>query len=88
MNDRGSRPCRSCGKEIIFIERPNRKSLPCDAVPEDPLDVTEGTIVTTTGRIITNADADKLDAMKIRGPVYRPHWASCTDPEKHRRGER
>lgn len=69
--------CRSCGVEIFFATLNTGKSMPMDAVP-----VENGNFVLDkhgTYRVVLTSESSPGE------PRYLSHFATCSNPEKHRR---
>lgn len=77
--------CRTCGAEIVWIRTPAGKTMPCDATPVCYKDKPggRGKIVTPNGTVLSCEYP--VDDDKASGVGYVPHWATCSDPERHRR---
>lgn len=73
--------CRACGKEIIFIETENGKKMPVDAE--------KTTIVRQNGKVETGPELKVIvneNGEMVAG--YVPHWSTCTEPDKFRKGDK
>ena len=79
--------CRSCGAEILWIETPGGKAMPCNPEPVYYW-VGEGKerVVTPNGEVI----ACKLtgDLSDATGIGYIPHWGTCKDAQRFRNNGR
>lgn len=77
--------CRGCGARIMFLRTPAEKWLPVnpELVSSDDLDDGDK-LVTEAGNIVT-VGGKKPDGYGIDG--YVPHWATCTDPNRFRKGK-
>lgn len=90
-------PCRSCGAAIGFIDLPSGKKMPVDPelvktfrastepgamVPMIPAALV---LVTERGALIRGIEVSPTyrDAEPVEG--YVSHFATCTDPQAHRR---
>lgn len=78
--------CKGCGAEIIWIKTPAGKSMPCNAEPmtywENP--GAAGKIVTPNGEVIRCEFTGDPD--KATGIGYIPHWYTCPQAGKFKRG--
>ena len=80
--------CRACGKPIIFIKTKIGRSTPCDAEPVYIRQDTKGDVfVLPYGGTVNGFEVgdayDDPDTNLI--PVYRSHFATCTNPDDFRR---
>lgn len=66
--------CKSCRAEILFVRTDAGKVMPLDAVP------VAGEAWVIEGDTCRRAGPDDDHAQR-----YRAHWASCTNPDAHRR---
>lgn len=77
--------CKSCGAEIIWIETPGGKKMPCD--PEQVVyKMRKGArakIVTQNGEV-HSADLG-VELGQGDGIGYISHWSTCPFAERHRR---
>lgn len=78
--------CRSCGASIVWIKTPGGKSMPCDNTPVYySLKVgKKDRIVTPNGE--TLACEIVTDPNKSDGVGYVPHWGTCNNPDKFKKG--
>jgi hypothetical protein len=79
--------CKSCGATILWIGTVNGKKMPCDAEQvvywQDPKG--ETTIITPNGETIrATLQTQRTPATGIG---YIPHWVTCPQANKHRRGK-
>lgn len=78
--------CKACGGRITFIPTRNQKRMPVDATSSEV-----GTVLLEredwaglpVARVLTGAELELARADDV--PLYRPHWATCTDPAAFRR---
>lgn len=88
MKQTNETTCRACGKPIIFIKTKIGRSTPCDA---DPVyirqDVNGDVFILPYGGTVNGYEVgDAADDPAITLiPVYRSHFATCTEPDKFRR---
>ena len=77
--------CRSCHAPILFVTMKSGKSMPCDPalVPFWANPNAKGKVVMQTGEVVSCDFDGPIDEMTDVG--YIPHWATCTDPNGHRR---
>lgn len=83
--------CRSCGAAIRFVTMQTGRSMPCDEALIKTY-VVQGfgpspiTLITERGEVAKGQEVSftREGAEPIEG--YRPHWATCTDPKKWRKG--
>ncbi len=83
-------PCRSCAAPIAFIETPRGNYVPVD--PELVMDfVTDEsgpprvTLVGENGELLTGKQASLTTPGSYRIEGYLSHFATCTNPGKHRK---
>lgn len=77
------RLCSGCAAEIIFIQTPDGKYIPCDA---DPIAYWPGgheKIVLKNGEVVSG-EYDGIPGME-EGIGYAPHWATCPKASAFRR---
>lgn len=77
--------CKGCGAEIIWIETPKGKRMPCDPV-KVPYWEKKGApdkVVTPDGEVISCELRGTLS--KATGVGYIPHWRTCPDAGRFRR---
>ena len=81
-----TRPCKACGAQIIWIKTPAGRALPCDFNPVYYKRTRHGNtkVVLPNGEVITAEIA--RDHMDAEGYGYTPHWSTCTNPDKFRKG--
>ena len=77
--------CKSCGAPLVWIETPAGKYMPCDEglMPFKRDDCGRETVVLQSGEVI------RCQLRFIGAPdgmARRPHWATCPQADKHRRG--
>ena len=77
--------CKACGAPLVFIKTINGKNMPCDAEPvRFNYKLKEDTrVVTKNGEILPAAITPDG---KEEG--YIPHWATCPEADKFRKGRR
>jgi len=88
--------CRSCGEPIGFIERPNDgKRMPVDPEliktflhPDPKAAGRKLRLVTERGVIVAGVECSVTVAGAISAEGYLPHWATCTQPDVHRKSLR
>lgn len=82
--------CKSCGAAIVFIPTPGGKSMPCDAALVFYKLNAKGKdkIVTRNGEVLTGKVLKESmpDFGKADGVGYVPHWGSCPNADKFRKG--
>ena len=76
--------CKGCGAEIIWIETPKGKRMPCDPgkVPYWEKKGAPDKVVTPSGEVVRcylGGDLNKADY------GYIPHWRTCPDAGRFRR---
>lgn len=84
--------CKSCGAEIKFIRTLGGKSMPCNAEEvyyKYKLGAVDR-IVTPNGEVLPCVflDAETDDLSDASGYGYVPHWSTCPNADKHRKGKR
>ncbi len=88
MNQKATKLCKACGKEIFFIKTDHFKSVPCDAEPVWIHQQSGGTPYiridgsTVVGYIAGDADDDP-DSNLI--PAYVSHFATCPAGDQFRK---
>ena len=80
--------CKSCGKEIVWIKTIAGKAMPCDAAPQYYRQRPGGKrkIVTPNGEVLSCEILENPE--QATGVGYTPHWATCSAPNRFRRGVR
>ena len=83
--------CQACSAEIVWIQTPAGRSMPCDAgliaykrtEGENPKaeKLVESNGVLIYGERVNNPD-------KADGFAYMPHWATCSAPDRFRRSKK
>lgn len=78
--------CRGCGAPIVWIRTPGGKSMPCNAdqVLYRARAGAPGKIVTPNGEVLSCELNVSLE--KATGVGYIPHFATCPQAGKLRRG--
>lgn len=78
--------CKACNAPIIWIKTVAGKSMPCDAEQVLYWQKPKGksTIITPNGETI-KADLNG-DPNKATGIGYVPHWATCPEASKFKKG--
>lgn len=77
--------CKACGVPLIWIETPKHKWIPCDEglkeyqADENGHDI----LIGQNGETIRCRLSFKG---KATGTARTPHWATCTEPDKFRKG--
>lgn len=79
--------CRGCGAEIVWIQTPAGKSMPCDAeaVPYWQRKGGHAKIVTPGGEVVS-AELTGMPGMQT-GWGYMSHFATCPRSEDFRRAK-
>lgn len=80
--------CKGCGRSIIWIQTPSKKSMPCDpdekAYRKNPKG--RDSIMTRNGEAVR---CDIIGAFQnysdADGIGYVPHWATCPNADQFRR---
>ena len=77
--------CHGCGAEVLWIETPAGKNMPCNPkpVPYWVRPKAPGKIVTQHGQVIS-CDLEG-DSQTITGLGYIAHWATCPAAKKFKR---
>lgn len=77
--------CRGCGAEILWIQTPGGKSMPCDPEQVTYWEKSDaaGKIVTPNGQVISCVFGG--DPAKAIGIGYVSHFSTCPDAGKFRR---
>lgn len=77
--------CKSCGAEIVWVEMPSGKAMPCDPAIIMYWASIKGrhTIITPNGETV-RCELDG-DLNNSTGVGYVPHWATCPNAAQHRR---
>ena len=81
--------CRSCGAAIVWIKTPGGKSMPCNAAPVYYIAKPKSgkqRIVTPNGEVIACEYTE--DPSKATGTGFVPHWATCPEAGKFKKGEK
>lgn len=80
-----TKPCTSCGAQIIWIRTPGGKSMPCDLKPVSYINAGNGKerVVTPNGQVISCNITE--DILHSEGYGYIPHWSTCKNPDKFRK---
>ena len=78
--------CKSCGEEIIWIETPTGKYIPCDVgiIPYWNDSKGKERIVLQSGEVVRCSTEPRTD-IRAAGSGRIPHWATCPNASKHRR---
>lgn len=81
-----TRPCKACGAQIIWIRSTAGKLIPCNYNPVyyKRTRCSNTRVVLPNGEVIT-ADLT-TDYANAEGYGYIPHWSTCTNPDKFRKG--
>lgn len=79
--------CKACGAEIVWIDTPAGKKIPCDVklVAYWERKGAPGKVVTPNGEVLSADFKGKLD--KVTGIGCVPHWATCPAADQFRRRE-
>ena len=82
--------CKTCGAEIEWVKTPSGRNMPVnlDYTELDPAGHPHDAVVTDEGRVVKGSRLSEDSTLfptsgKVRGRM--PHWATCSDPERHRR---
>lgn len=78
--------CKGCGKPIVWIRTSSGKSMPCDAqeVAYKAVKGAKGKVVTPNGEVVScvfNGDPEKMT-----GIGYVPHWSTCQQAGRFKKG--
>ena len=73
--------CKSCGAPLLWARTRWGNTIPLDALPHPAGNVR----LHRDGTAEVLGPSGRLDA---KGPLYRSHYVSCPDAEKHRRRRR
>lgn len=82
--------CKACKAEIEFLKMPNGKKMPVDAQPVPYWCPAIGSVTTVVlevpghGRMVVGGKDGYPPIFK----VYAPHWATCSDPDRFRKGKK
>ena len=81
--------CKSCKAAIVWIRTQEGKSMPCDAAPvyytAKPKSGSKR-IVTQNGEVLACEYTE--DPSKATGTGFVPHWATCPEAGKFKKGEK
>lgn len=73
--------CKSCGKEIIWVNTKRGKSMPCDAAPIRFSRAEKGELfVTPFGEVVSGVRCSTSDEIG-----YISHFATCPNANQHRK---
>ena len=72
--------CKTCGAEIKWIRTKSGKNMPVDAEKVKFVPGGKNIVVTENGETVRA----KISEYGTE-TGYIPHWATCTDPNRHRR---
>lgn len=78
--------CRSCGAEVTFVPTRAGKLMPLDPHPAEDGNVRLDRTVWADPAAVVLA-GDELTEVRDRAeePLYRPHFATCPNADRHRR---
>lgn len=81
-----TRPCKACGAQIIWIRSTAGRAIPCNFYPVyyKQSRYSNTKVVLRNGEVIT-AEIVR-DYANAEGYGYIPHWSTCTNPDKFRKG--
>lgn len=71
--------CKSCGRTIKWSRTRAGKRMPLDPEPSSG-----GNVVLVDG-VAVSLDSAAVAALDPATPRWMPHWATCSESEKHRR---
>lgn len=75
-----SRPCRSCGKQVLWVRTKAGELMPLDPEPNP-----NGNIILLDGVAITKGSGGLFEPSMPEGPAYLSHFATCPHADQWRR---
>ncbi len=81
--------CRGCGKPIKWIRTPGGKRMPVDPEQVTYWNTPDGKerIVTPNGEVLPCEIPESKDHLRrVTGIGYIPHWATCPQADKFKKG--
>jgi len=76
--------CRACGKQIGFIT----STITGKRIPVDPLSIYVETEKQQNAGTLINEQGITMKNPPIGTIAFAPHWSTCTDPNRFRKGKK
>ena len=78
--------CRGCGADIVWIQTPGGKSMPCDPVPVYYKLQAKGPEKLITPEGVTVSCERTGNPAEATGFGYVPHWSTCPSAGDFKKG--